>query len=232
MHILLYNYDIMKKINEKKSNLFSKNLRAIMHEQGITQMELVDKFLKKGVHIGQATISDWFQKNTLPRDSTFETLCKILHVKESDLIPDENLPLSDCQNVMEFKYPIMGSIACGVPTETFEDDGKTYVLINKNIEADYALFAHGDSMIDFGIKDGYLVFIKNYKNQAEVRNGDIAVVRVNGETTLKKFHYDSKTKTVTLIPGNSKYGPLVYSEKDITEFEVVGKAMFFQGLIK
>lgn len=222
----------MKKINKKKSNSFNKNLRSIMHEQGITQMQLVDLFSKRGMKVPQSTISSWFVQGNLPHDDTFETLCKILHVKETDLIPEENLPLSDFQNVIEFKYPIMGRIACGVPTETFEDDGKTYVMINKKIKADYALFAHGDSMIDFGIKDGYIVFIKNYKTQAEVKNGDIAVVRVNGETTLKKIHYDSKTKTVTLIPGNAKYEPLVYSEKDITEFEVVGKAMFFQGLIK
>lgn len=222
----------MKKINKEKSNIFAKNLKAIMRSKNITQLELVDKLKKEGITIGQTAISSWFNVGKLPHDETFEALCKILRVKETDLIPNDTSDLTNYTNVVEFKYPILGRIACGTPTETFEDDGLTYVLSNQKIKADYALFARGDSMIDFGIKDGYIVFVKNYKSQADVKNGDIAVVRVNGETTLKKIHYDKKTKTATLIPGNSKYSPLVYSEKDVSEFQVVGKAVYFQGLIK
>lgn len=226
----------MKKINKKNSKEFSKNLLKIMKERNLTQMQLVNLFSRKNMKVPQSTISDWFNKGNLPRDTTFEMLCKILDVKETDLIPEES-PLTDFTNVVKFKYPILGTIACGTPTESFEDDGTTFVVSDKNIHVDYALIARGDSMIDFGIKDGYFVFIKNYKDKngkmiSEVKNGDIAVVRVNGETTLKKIHFDKKTKTVTLIPGNPKYQPLVYSENDVTEFNVIGKAIYFQGMIK
>ena len=48
----------------------------------------------------------------------------------------------------------------------------------------FALIVTGDSMIEDGIHDGDTLFVKQQKN---VRDGDIAVVRVDDDATVKRF---------------------------------------------
>lgn len=117
--------------------------------------------------------------------------------------------------------PILGSIACGEPTLSDEFlDGTAQ--IPEDIRADFALRCKGDSMIDFRILDGDIVYVKK---QSTVENGEIAVVLVEGEATLKRFYFDGKT--VTLVAGNSAYRPFVYSGATLNEIHVLGKAVGF-----
>lgn len=81
-------------------------------------------------------------------------------------------------------------------------------------------------MIDARIQDGDLVFVRQ---QPTVENGEIAVVMIDGEVTLKRFY---RTPTgVILKPENSKYQPLYFSEADFKDVRVLGKAVMFQSLL-
>ena len=117
--------------------------------------------------------------------------------------------------------PILGSIACGEPTLSDEFFDGT-AQIPEDIRADFALRCKGDSMIDFRILDGDIVYVKK---QSTVENGEIAVVLVEGEATLKRFYFDGKA--VTLVAGNSAYRPFVYSGSTLNAIHVLGKAVGF-----
>lgn len=50
---------------------------------------------------------------------------------------------------------------------------------------DFCLLCKGDSMIDAGIHDGDIVYIRQ---QTDVENGEIAAVRIGDEATLKRVY--------------------------------------------
>lgn len=219
----------MKRINEKYSKAFANNFKELLKNKNMTQLELVDKFKKQGLKVSQQTISSWIHQGKLPHDETLTALCKILRVKESDLIPPHITDFPSIEEVTQAKYPLMGVIAAGEPIEMVEDiDIETFIATNRKISADFALLVKGDSMEDFGIYDRYFVFIKQ---QPIVKNGEIAAIAIDNETTLKKFYYDEKQQIVTLIPGNSKYKPMIYTKDDFKNVRVLGKAVYFQGML-
>ena len=84
-------------------------------------------------------------------------------------------------------------------------------------------------MIGARIYDGDIVFIKDC---SAVDNGDIAVVVIDDEVTLKRFYYYPDQNIVQLIAENPAYAPLVYSGEELNHIKIVGKALFFQGVIK
>ena len=103
------------------------------------------------------------------------------------------------------KIPLIGSIACGEPI-TAEQNIEKMVDVPENIRCDFSLTCHGDSMVDAGIHDKDVVYIRI---QPEVENGEIAAVRIDGEATLKRVYYNPGT--LTLMPANPAYAPMIYT---------------------
>lgn len=99
------------------------------------------------------------------------------------------------------KVPLLGEIAAGEPIYAFEEYG-TYVEVNGDAPIDFCLRVKGDSMIDARIHEGDLVFVRK---QCMVENGEIAVVLIDGEATLKRFYRNENG--VILKPENAKYQP-------------------------
>ena len=122
--------------------------------------------------------------------------------------------------------PILGSIACGAPIFAEENlDG--YVSCDGDINADFCLYAKGDSMIDAGIRDGSIVFIKS---QPTVDNGQIAVVLIDDEATLKRVYFDKDNKRMILNPANPAYAPIIVDSTQIEcgNVRILGKAVMCQ----
>ena len=110
------------------------------------------------------------------------------------------------------KIPLVGSIACGTP-----------ILAQQNIEkirCDFSLTCHGDSMEGAGIHDRDVVYIRI---QPEVENGEIAAVRIGEEATLKRVYYQNGT--LTLMPANAAYAPMVYTGPELNDVQIEGKAV-------
>jgi repressor LexA len=75
---------------------------------------------------------------------------------------------------------LVGNIVCGNPTEAIENIEECYALPTE-LFGDGTLFmlrAHGDSMIDVGIREGDLVVLRQ-QNTAD--DGEIVAALVNGE---------------------------------------------------
>ena len=124
------------------------------------------------------------------------------------------------------RVPLLGQIAAGEPILATEEF-KTYVEIDSTIKVDFCLRVKGDSMIDARINDGDIVFVRK---QPEVENGEIAVVLIDNEATLKRFYKNNGG--VILKPENSKYPPKHYTEKDFRDIRILGKAILFQSEVR
>ncbi len=117
------------------------------------------------------------------------------------------------------KIPLIGAITCGEPI-TAEQNIEKMVDVPENIRCDFSLTCHGDSMVDAGIHDKDVVYIRI---QPEVENGEIAAVRIDGEATLKRVYYNPGT--LTLMPANPAYAPMIYTGSQLEEVHIEGKAV-------
>lgn len=117
------------------------------------------------------------------------------------------------------KIPLVGSIACGTPILAQQNIEKI-VDVPENIRCDFSLTCHGDSMEGAGIHDRDVVYIRI---QPEVENGEIAAVRIGEEATLKRVYYQNGT--LTLMPANAAYAPVVYTGPELNDVQIEGKAV-------
>lgn len=93
----------------------------------------------------------------------------------------------------------------------------------------YLLRVRGDSMNRAGIEDGDLVVVNAEKHP---NNGEIAVIRVDGEATIKRFYPIGKSK-VKLVPDsdNPTHDPTTYDAKRVEiMFRGVVEAVYMKKL--
>lgn len=160
-------------------------------------------------------------------------IAQYLDLPMSYLLTGEDEPVSKLYNVypIEMKrFPILGEIACGIPKYTNEDR-ESYVMAGTNIDADFCLRASGDSMVGARICDGDIVFIKK---QDMVENGEIAAVVVNNESeaTLKRLYYYQEKALLILKAENPAYEDLIFTNEELNQIHVLGKAIAFQSDVK
>ncbi|WP_319407610.1 transcriptional repressor LexA [uncultured Desulfosarcina sp.] len=119
--------------------------------------------------------------------------------------------------------PLVGTIAAGVPLEAIENFEEELAISPITFGCDncFGLHINGDSMIEAHILDGDLAIIRP---QRQVENGEIAAVTVEGtlpEATLKIVHRDQHS--MSLVPANSAYAPLVFKGPQRKRVAIVGK---------
>jgi repressor LexA len=90
----------------------------------------------------------------------------------------------------ETGVPLIGSVAAGSPITAIENvDG--YVTLDRSIFKGGGLFAlriKGDSMTGMGILNGDIVVVRK---KSEARHGEVVVVIIDGDATLKRFVTES-----------------------------------------
>ena len=182
-----------------------------------------------------STFTDWVNGNKYPRIDKIEMLASYFGVQKSDLIEERKEDsIFNIPNALPIphmhKIPLIGDIACGTPIMA-EQNIQDMVSCPDDIHADFCLRCHGDSMINARIYDGDVVYVHK---QQEVENGEIAAVEIldgcESEATLKRFYRNGST--VTLMPENPKYEPIVLVDDDINKLKVDGKAVYFVSKIK
>ena len=124
------------------------------------------------------------------------------------------------------KVPLLGAIACGEPIYREEDE---WISLPNDIKADFCLRCEGDSMINARINDGDIVFIKACP---EVDNGQIAAVSIDNEVTLKRVYYYPEKNKLVLNPENPAYEPFVYTDEELNDIRILGKAVMFLSGVK
>jgi repressor LexA len=116
------------------------------------------------------------------------------------------------------RLPVVGRVAAGSPIlaeEHIEDHHRVDPELF-HPRADYLLRVRGSSMRDAGILDGDLLAVHR---TPEAHNGQILVVRLDDEVTVKRFWRDDpQAYRVRLLPESSGYAPI---EIDLREQSLI-----------
>lgn len=124
--------------------------------------------------------------------------------------------------------PIVGMVAAGTPIFAQENiEGMLTVdkYLVKSPNGVFALRIKGNSMVNAGILDGDYVIVRQQQNAEE---GDIVVVLIEDEATVKKFYKDKSSNRVILQPANDNMEP-IYVDQSYDKFMIVGKV---KGVIR
>lgn len=212
---------------EKIAEFSSRLLEALSGSMTATQ-------LAEKLGMSKQTISAYTTGTRSPKRPVVYVMAEILRVNplwllgydvsKYDIPQKENLIPPGFEPLPKMvKKPLVGSIACGEPILA-EENIEEYIDVPENIHCDFCLRCKGESMIEAGVQDGDVVYIRR---QEEVENGEIAAVRIDGEATLKRVHWDAQKQTLMLIPANSTMLPMIYSGPAIDTIRIEGKAIGF-----
>lgn len=115
----------------------------------------------------------------------------------------------------------LSPVACGFPSPAQDYTEQTIDLNQLCVAhpaATYFVRAAGDSMVDYGIRDGDLLVVDRSR---KALHGCVVVAAVDGEFTVKKLQLEP---SVSLLPGNPAYRPIHFSEGQ--ELEIFGVVAF------
>ncbi len=197
------------------------NIKAKRKERGLTLEEVARRLGTSKQTIGRyesGVISN------IPNEKV-ERIAEVLGTTPAALAgwaEDGILPISTR------RIPMLGEIACGEPIFAEEEHG-TFVTVDEGLDVDFCLRAHGDSMVGARILDGDLVLVRK---QESVDNGEIGVVIIDGEATLKRVYFYPQEGKLILSPENPRYAPLVYLGHELDSIKILGKAVAFQSRIR
>ena len=166
--------------------------------------------------------------SNIPREKV-EALAAALGTSPISLMGWENA-YSQYENitpVSRTSLPILGEVACGEPIYANEEH-ESYVALGRRLDASFCLIAKGDSMTGARIYDGDIVFIRA---QDTLNNGEIGVVIINDEATLKRVYFYPDEEKLVLVSENPRYAPFVYVGAELERIKILGKAVAFQSKI-
>lgn len=214
--------------------LFGQRFSSVLEDSSETTYTIAEK-----LSLTPGTISRYANGLMAPKIPTLYMLANILNVNPLWLMGYDAPKLAEkCTVSDEFppnlrrlepmqKIPLVGRIACGEPilaVENIED----YIDLPRQIHADFALTCKGDSMVNAGIQDGDVVYIKE---QPTVENGQIAAVMVGDEATLKRFYHTEDS--VRLVAENPTFPTLSFFGEEMAQIRVIGLAVAYtHALVK
>lgn len=194
-------------------------LKQRRKELGLTLAQIAD-----AMNVTEATVQRWESGNIKNiRYDKIGKLAEVLKVSPALLmgwndagnpgLPDNITPMPKMK-----KWKVLGGTACGEPIFRELDDEA--VMAPANIDADFVFRCIGDSMINARIFDGDIVFVKS----GPVENGQIGVVRVGEEYTLKRIYHGPDY--LELRAENPMYpAQIIRGEQE--NAEIVGRAVQF-----
>ncbi|MCK6531155.1 transcriptional repressor LexA [Myxococcota bacterium] len=119
------------------------------------------------------------------------------------------------------EVPIYGRVAAGSPILADQNLlGHLRVdsfLIGPSARKVFALRVSGDSMVNDGILDGDYILVQK---QLQVRDGEISVVMVDGEATVKRFYHEGRR--IRLQPANDHMAPIYVDATAFRDVNVLG----------
>ncbi len=202
------------------------NIKKLREELGMSQ----DALAKLTGYTDRSSITKIEKGLVDLQQSKIELFAKALGTTSRELVGWDDEYESKLDNIYHIelkRFPVLGEIACGIPKYTNEDR-ESYIMAGTDIKADFCLKAKGDSMINARIRNGDIVFVKK---QDMVENGEIAVVVVNSdsEATLKRFFYYREKALLILKAENPAYEDLIFTEEELNNIHILGKAIAFQS---
>ena len=196
---------------------FAKRLKELRASRGLTQDDLA-----RELNLVKSSISMYENGKRKPSFEVLEAIADYFNVNMDTLYSSAPVFVPSLKRV-----PMLGYAAAGQPLENLDGQDTYYVKTDSRYAVDFCITVRGDSMINAGINDGDIVFVKA---QPEVPNGKIACVEIDNERVCIKRFYKTDTG-VMLVSENPKYAPLQFSESNCTDFKVLGLAVLKQSEI-
>lgn len=201
--------------------MFKDKIRFYRKLRGISQEALADKLGYKSF----TTIQKWEDGTSSPPIGTVKKVADILGVTIEELTSDEDISSDpDLTGVTNISFPasrpipILGDICAGEGIWC-EENFEGHFFIDSSVKADFCVRVRGNSMVEAGIQDGDLAFIKR---TYDYKDGNIYAVRINSdcEAVLKKVFWQNDT--IVLNPCNAEYKPIVTDSEGVS---VVGECI-------
>lgn len=201
-------------------SVFGNRLRTLMREGGDTIYTLAAY-----LNLRPSTVSRYTSGMYVPKAPTLSMMAKRYGVNPAWLMGEEENKAPSSPFTPSLSVPILGDVAAGTPIWAEENyEGRSSIDEGEHI--DFALRVRGDSMTGARIFSGDIVYVRR---QPKVENGEIAVVLVDNEATVKRvFLHPDK---VVLKPENDAYQDMVYYNGDGHDVCVLGKVIFVKGRV-
>ena len=178
------------------------------------------------IDIATRTVQRWEKGEQVP-DSNYlmriakatGVLARWLLTGEGEMIPAEAhkskiipLPTSRYKKVTLVSLPLFASVPGGVPSHIFHPEhADRHITVDDVRDPNaFALEVKGNSMAP-RIENGDIIVVSPTH---EVKSGDICVVRVDEEDTVKRIKIDEQF--FHLIPLNPEYEPMLVRKRDVT----------------
>jgi repressor LexA len=206
----LFTFDVnTHKIGVKGGEImFKKNLRYQREKAHMSQLELAKRLDRT-----DATISQWENGASVPRQKTLKDIAKIFSVNVDDLLYKDMSNEQTAPAHTSVRIKVYGTVPAGIPTEAITDivdwqdipqewttGGREYFGLKVRGDSMYPKYQNGDTII--------------CRKQPDCESGQDAVVYVNGcDATLKRVL--KQKEQIVLQPINSAYEPRIYRYDDI-----------------
>lgn len=214
--------------------MFGDNLKKLRKYKDLSMDDLANQYNKKyNGKLNKSTISRYENNLQEPMINVAKNLADFFCVPVGNLTGETQntfdiFSIPGITPIEKKRFPLLGStgVSCGEPI--FADNHfEGYVEAGTDIRADFCLRANGDSMINARIFDGDIVFIRS---QPDVEDGEIAVVLIDDEATLKRvYKYPNR---IELRPENPTCRVQNYEGSALENIKILGKAVAFQSDIK
>lgn len=172
------------------------------------------------------TLQRWEKGEQVPDGVAIMRIAKVTNVQPTWLLAGEghmytgaprpdniySLPTDEHRRKTRLaELPVVSSVPAGKVATTFHPDYvDNYVTVDDIRDPGaFALKVKGNSMAP-RIEDGDIVVVSP---QSEARTGDICVIRVNEEDTLKRVKFEGNY--LHLIPLNPEFEPVTVKKRDV-----------------
>jgi len=194
-------------------------IREARQAKGFDQARLAAK-----LDIATRTLQRWEKGEQEPDGSDIMRIAKATGVLPQWLLTGDGgqyavsgtniIPLTSpkYRKVNLVTLPLLSSVPGGVPSLIFHPDYvEKYVTVDDvRDEGAFALEVKGNSMAP-RIEDGDIIVVSP---RLEAKSGDICVVRVQDEDTVKRIKIEEQF--LHLIPLNPEFEPWIVKKKDVT----------------
>ena len=124
---------------------------------------------------------------------------------------------------ISMKLPLLGYVKAGYDLLCEENWlGEEEVSLADRKKGDYYLRVSGDSMVGCGIMDGSLVLVQK---TSSLNNGDIAVILIGEEVTVKKVLF--KNGLLILEAANPNTPGRIFTQQEVIDLpvQIIGKVL-------
>ncbi len=199
-------------------------VKEMRERAGITQKQLAE-----ALGITQQSVYYYESGDRDIKSSILVEMSKVLGCTVTELLGLGTAQIIRAKSCKSYPMPVFGRIAAGTPREALTQSDvmhETPERLYLEHERAFWLTVSGNSMNRL-FPDGSLVLIDP---DSEVRNGDVAVVFVNGDdATLKRVYHEGDSVRLHPESYDPEYRDRIIdaSDPDAPEVRIVGKAVSY-----